>query len=71
MTPEGFRASVEFVFGSVRRGAHRLGMHETTLKRMCGIGVRPGWTHAIPDDLASRVSRAERALRKIFSETEK
>jgi hypothetical protein len=69
MDPDEFRRSIEFVFGSMRRAALMLGMHETTIKRMCGTNLPPsGNPQPIPPDLARRLIRAEQALRKIFPE---
>jgi hypothetical protein len=64
MTPEQFHDTATFVFGSLRRAAMRLGLPETTMKRMSGrTGRAP---QPIPPGLAARLAQAERAIARIF-----
>src|SRR5689334_12187970 len=56
MTPERFRECMDRVYGSLRRGAIRLDLHETTVRRMAGLlGENP---QPIPPAIATWLEKA-------------
>ena len=58
MTPERFRECMDRVYGSLRAGAIRLDLHETTVRRMAGrLGENP---QPIPPPIAAWLEKAFR-----------
>lgn len=57
MTPHRFRDAMSLVFGSVRQGASRLGIHETAARRMARTETTP---QPIPPLIAAWLEKAAR-----------